>query len=388
MHLKYQFEALLTRLMDVITTGNAPFEYREIAAEYLVAFFRHLSQLPHEIYFNYDCDPYASNLLEDLLQLFSKNCFTTLVNPQLSSMSNAPAFQFTSMQMLSLDALLAILKGLQKAELCREDTLVVCPATAFVNVFQNKSSNDEKPKNIESTIISNHSSQSNSLDPTLNDVRDDTVSQAPDSPQDIDVGSIRSDQPLLAPTFAAPSAPPPSISPPNVDAITSTQSNDFVTISANDLTDIPEIHKTQLIKHKIYVSYKYPKPENVAQNTEQIMEQKNRKVMLSTATEQFNLKAAKGVQYLRDNQLVASDMDIVSFLRDNPKLCKKQIGEYLSNKKNLNILQTFVESFAFKDTRIDEALRLFLESFRLPGEAPLISMILEHFAHHWRVRLL
>lgn len=35
--------------------------------------------------------------------------------------------------------------------------------------------------------------------------------------------------------------------------------------------------------------------------------------------------------------------------------------------------------------RIDEALRLYLSEFRLPGEAPLISTLLEHFAAHWRV---
>jgi Sec7-like guanine-nucleotide exchange factor len=36
--------------------------------------------------------------------------------------------------------------------------------------------------------------------------------------------------------------------------------------------------------------------------------------------------------------------------------------------------------------RIDEALRIYLSEFRLPGEAPLISSLLEHFAAHWRVR--
>jgi hypothetical protein len=38
--------------------------------------------------------------------------------------------------------------------------------------------------------------------------------------------------------------------------------------------------------------------------------------------------------------------------------------------------------------RIDEALRIYLSEFRLPGEAPLISALLEHFAAHWRVRIL
>ena len=34
-----------------------------------------------------------------------------------------------------------------------------------------------------------------------------------------------------------------------------------------------------------------------------------------------------------------------------------------------------------------DGLRSFLETFRLPGEAPVISLILEHFAVHWLVRL-
>ena len=37
--------------------------------------------------------------------------------------------------------------------------------------------------------------------------------------------------------------------------------------------------------------------------------------------------------------------------------------------------------------RIDEALRLYLSEFRLLGEAPLISSLLEHFAAHWRVKI-
>lgn len=42
-------------------------------------------------------------------------------------------------------------------------------------------------------------------------------------------------------------------------------------------------------------------------------------------------------------------------------------------------------SFNFGNTRIDEALRMYLETFRLPGEAPLISLLMEHFAEHWHV---
>lgn len=61
------------------------------------------------------------------------------------------------------------------------------------------------------------------------------------------------------------------------------------------------------------------------------------------------------------------------------------LGEYISNRNNLNILEAFVKTFNFEGVRIDEALRSFLETFRLPGEAPTISLILEQFAEHWHV---
>ena len=40
----------------------------------------------------------------------------------------------------------------------------------------------------------------------------------------------------------------------------------------------------------------------------------------------------------------------------------------------------FFRSFHFHDLRVDEALRSFLESFRLPGESPVIEHIIEFFS--------
>ncbi|GLH14697.1 Golgi-specific brefeldin A-resistance guanine nucleotide exchange factor 1 [Gryllus bimaculatus] len=119
---------------------------------------------------------------------------------------------------------------------------------------------------------------------------------------------------------------------------------------------------------------------------EQLMAIKRKKKLLSTGTEQFNAKPKKGIQFLQENNLLSSPQDpseVVHFLRENPRLDKKMIGEYISNRSNLTVLDCFVKSFDFTDTRIDEALRLYLETFRLPGESPLISLIMEHFAEHW-----
>lgn len=50
------------------------------------------------------------------------------------------------------------------------------------------------------------------------------------------------------------------------------------------------------------------------------------------------------------------------------------------SRKNATVLDAFVRSFPFENTRLDDALRMFLETFRLPGEAAEISMVMQHFA--------
>ena len=45
----------------------------------------------------------------------------------------------------------------------------------------------------------------------------------------------------------------------------------------------------------------------------------------------------------------------------------------------------FFRQFELQGVPLVEGLRHFLETFRLPGEAPVISRIMEHFADHWLV---
>lgn len=114
--------------------------------------------------------------------------------------------------------------------------------------------------------------------------------------------------------------------------------------------------------------------------------------ILSQGTELFNQRADKGIQFLQEHGILKATLDpmeVALFLRANAGLDKAMIGEYISKKKNvdLKILENFVNSFDFTNTRIDMALRQYLETFRLPGEAPLIFLVMEHFAEHWHVSL-
>lgn len=55
-------------------------------------------------------------------------------------------------------------------------------------------------------------------------------------------------------------------------------------------------------------------------------------------------------------------------------------------RANNNLTGFFSSTFTFQGLRIDEALRLYLEAFRLPGEAPVIQRLLETFTDNWHVR--
>lgn len=111
---------------------------------------------------------------------------------------------------------------------------------------------------------------------------------------------------------------------------------------------------------------------------------------MTQGTELFNQRPDKGIQFLQENTYLNGQLDpleVAHFLRENSGLDKRMIGEYISKKKNVEskILEVFVKSFNFENIRIDLALRQYLETFRLPGEAPLIFLVMEHFADHWHV---
>jgi Sec7-like guanine-nucleotide exchange factor len=48
-----------------------------------------------------------------------------------------------------------------------------------------------------------------------------------------------------------------------------------------------------------------------------------------------------------------------------------------------DVLKEYVLTFDFSDTSLDAAVRIFLESFLLPGEAQSIDAIMESFAERW-----
>ncbi|KAL8868851.1 MAG: hypothetical protein Q9174_004711, partial [Haloplaca sp. 1 TL-2023] len=119
---------------------------------------------------------------------------------------------------------------------------------------------------------------------------------------------------------------------------------------------------------------------------EKLRERRARKRVVIRGATRFNENPKSGIAYLA-SQGIIDDPDnphsIASFLRGTTRISKSVLGDFLSKKANDRLLRAFMDLFNFTNKRVDEALRELLNSFRLPGEAPLIERIVEVFSEKY-----
>nr|CAB3468217.1 unnamed protein product [Digitaria exilis] len=106
-------------------------------------------------------------------------------------------------------------------------------------------------------------------------------------------------------------------------------------------------------------------------NVAEDIEQKGIKKKLMVGVEHFNRDKKKGFEFLQGAHLLPEKLDphnVALFFRYTPGLDKNLLGEYLGNHDefSIQVLHEFARTFDFKEMNLDAALRLFLETFRLP----------------------
>jgi brefeldin A-resistance guanine nucleotide exchange factor 1 len=114
-----------------------------------------------------------------------------------------------------------------------------------------------------------------------------------------------------------------------------------------------------------------------------LREQRRKKKIIIKGASKFNEKPKAGLGYLEAQGIIKDSADpvaVAKFLKGTSRVNKKVLGDFISKRGNEAILEAFLDLFNFTGKRVDEALRQFLESFRLPGEAPLIATIVEAFS--------
>ncbi|XP_052743243.1 Golgi-specific brefeldin A-resistance guanine nucleotide exchange factor 1 isoform X2 [Bicyclus anynana] len=299
-HLKYQMEAFFKKIIEIISadTTKSIYELKEIhhiALENLSQMFR-IPGLCTELYLNFDCDVYCTNVFEELAKLLSKNVVSST------------AYNIHTM---SLEALMTIIEAIEFGTMQKDiDT---------GNVEEEK----EREKD-------------------GNYARGGHVS--------LELGGM----------------------------------DDASVVSDHVTHDISQYFSSgRTGRHKA--------PLDLPTEAE-LDNVRNMKIWVTQGTELFNQKPSRGIEFLQEHGILSTPLDphqVAVFLRENPDLDKKMIGEYICARSSRgeeggpSILGAFADSFDYAGLRLDQALRLYLETFRLPGEAPLISLVMEKFAERW-----
>ncbi|KAL2337445.1 hypothetical protein Fmac_011891 [Flemingia macrophylla] len=125
---------------------------------------------------------------------------------------------------------------------------------------------------------------------------------------------------------------------------------------------------------------------NDASDVSTIEQRRAYKLELQEGISLFNRKPKKGIEFLINaNKVGDSPEEIAVFLKDASGLNKTLIGDYLGEREELplKVMHAYVDSFNFQGMEFDEAIRVFLQGFRLPGEAQKIDRIMEKFAERY-----
>ncbi|CDQ70430.1 unnamed protein product [Oncorhynchus mykiss] len=281
-HLKFQLEMYLKKLMNIITSENMkmPYEMKEMALEALVQ----LSRIPSfvtELYINHDCDFYCSNLFEDLTKLLSKNAFPV-------------SGQLYTTHLLSLEALLTVI----------DSTEAHCQAKVLNRTTQQDHST-------EMVLAEGECSTNDRTDTTTEASRQVNSANGQNVPE--------ADSVPLPPTSGHLMA-------------------EKMRLGRQDQEETEPAEKKEPKKPHRFSS--------CLPDSQELLDIRNKKKLLNSGTEQFNQKPKKGIQFLQEKGLLSSPMDnneVAQWLRENPRLDKKQIGEFISDRKYMELLDSFVK---------------------------------------------
>ncbi|CAA3017421.1 ARF guanine-nucleotide exchange factor GNOM-like [Olea europaea subsp. europaea] len=115
---------------------------------------------------------------------------------------------------------------------------------------------------------------------------------------------------------------------------------------------------------------------------------KHIKRKLVIGVDHFNREPNEGLEFLQGLHLLPDQLDpesVAHFFRYTAGLDKDVVGDFLGSHDEfcIKVLHEFARTFNFQGLNLDTALRIFLETFKLPGESQKIMRVLEAFAESY-----
>ncbi|CAB9502026.1 inhibited guanine nucleotide-exchange protein [Seminavis robusta] len=338
-NLKQEIEVFLSNIfLRVLESPNSSFKQKALVLESLRSLCRDPVVLT-QIFLNYDCDFDARNLYKDIVHHLTKLSGKSTSMPT-STLTKKEAEETYELSLASVEVLVTIMKAFLKA-LGLPGGDVGSDESAGERIRGMLSLDvDVVPKSDEGN--------------TAKSTNGSNASGGEDSESETSVGK------------AAKKPPPPPVTSKPIDSESSSK-----------------------VAGKIVDAFEMKRKE------EQIFE---------TGAIKFTLSLKSGLNFFIDNGFVECDANAVAlfFLAMKDKLDKTQMGEALGREPDsafikgdnidpekggpgffVRILHHYASALDFTGTPFDDAIRMFLSGFRLPGEAQKIDRIMEKFAEQF-----
>ncbi|KAL6732792.1 hypothetical protein Aduo_003513 [Ancylostoma duodenale] len=113
---------------------------------------------------------------------------------------------------------------------------------------------------------------------------------------------------------------------------------------------------------------------------------KQKKELMEHGIMLFSRKPKQGLAFLQEHGFVGTEPnEIAEFLMKEDRLDKTVVGDFLGDPDEFNkqVMYAYVDDLDFSGRDFVSSLRLFLEKFRLPGEAQKIDRLMEKFASRY-----
>ncbi|GMF50004.1 unnamed protein product [Phytophthora fragariaefolia] len=325
-HLKVQLEVFFTSVhMRIIDSPSCSDEQKELALESLLEFCREPA-LMLDLYINYDCDVHCTNLFEVLCKSLAKNC---------QSMSGADG-NLNALTLLCLEGLLAVVESIARR----------CPLNTPAKTSGSRTFGSN------SGVLSLKGSDLARFTAGASPATESTSGEFPME----DISPMSSVRDLMQLVMSG----------------SESDSDSEQSETDNSADQLAWLHTAR-------------------ERTAEVLQQRKRiKKRYSLAAEKFNHDQKNWMAFSQQIGLLPEKLtpeSVASFLLHTPGLNKTLIGDYIGDGPiekypfNAAVRDAYVAMFDFRSApSLDEALRMFLAKFRLPGEAQKIDRMMEAFS--------
>ena len=119
------------------------------------------------------------------------------------------------------------------------------------------------------------------------------------------------------------------------------------------------------------------------ETTEDVTSKKRHPLLLAFVDRFANDPKRAVASLIQKGGLTNDGATIANLLFRNPDLNRNQLGSYLSARENKHTLRLYIERFRFGGVRLDDALRMFLMTVRLPHNLESAEYVLSVIASQW-----